>query len=111
MPMATSPASPIPSTAHGATPTTHSTGRSRRPIITYPTNHQVRDAYDPRGQLSTLTDWLSGTTTYTYDSAGRMTGVALPNSVSTTLGYDITDRLTSITHAKGGTNLEAITYV
>lgn len=37
-----------------------------------------------RGELGTVTYWTAGTTTYTYDAAGRMTGVAAPNGVTTT---------------------------
>ena len=52
----------------------------------------------PHDRMQTVTDWGARTTTYTYDAAGRQTGIAYPNGVTTTNAYDNADRLTSITH-------------
>ena len=83
----------------------------RRTSLSYPSGRQVSYGYSDRGELASVTDWGSRTTNYTYDAAGRLTGMALPNGVRTTLEYDPADRLTALTHAKGGTTLEALQYV
>jgi YD repeat-containing protein len=51
------------------------------------------------------------TTNYTYDTAGRLTGITNPNGTSSALTYDNADRLTRITHSRGMTNLEDIQYL
>ena len=82
----------------------------RRTSLSYPSGRQVSYGYSDRGELASVTDWASQTTSYTYDAARRLTGMALPNGVSTTLGYDNADRLTRLTHARGLTPLEEISY-
>ncbi|WP_164483772.1 MULTISPECIES: LamG-like jellyroll fold domain-containing protein [unclassified Polaromonas] len=67
--------------------------------------------YTPRGWVSSTTVTPPGgtarTTTYTYDNAGQLTGVLLPDSTALSYSYDAAHRLTGVTDAKGN----AVTYV
>jgi YD repeat-containing protein len=49
----------------------------------------------------------TGTTTYSYDSLYRLTGVTYPGSRTVSYGYDDASRRTSITYP-GGSNQEPI---
>ncbi|WP_158307824.1 LamG-like jellyroll fold domain-containing protein [Ramlibacter tataouinensis] len=66
--------------------------------------------YTPRGFVSTVSVTPQGgstrTTTYTYDNAGQMTGVALPDGTTLSYSYDAAHRLVGVTDARGN----AITY-
>jgi len=48
--------------------------------------------YDEVNRLSAVTD-ASGTTNYTYDSVGNLSGYGYPNGVSTSYAYDTLNRL------------------
>ena len=50
--------------------------------LTYPSGHQVTYAYTARGQLQSVTDWLSNQTGYSYDNADRLTAITSPNGVA-----------------------------
>jgi len=71
---------------------------------------QTDVAYAPRGWVSTVTVTPSGgtarTTSYTYDNAGQLTDVLLPDTTHLHYGYDAAHRLTTITDARGN----AVTY-
>jgi RHS repeat-associated protein len=86
-------------------------GSILRASIIYPSTHQVSYGYNARGELETVTDWLSDVTTYSYDPAGRLTEIEYPNGVVGTRDYDDADRLTEIAYADGMTALETISYV
>jgi YD repeat-containing protein len=61
--------------------------------------------YTPRGWVNTVTVTPPGgagrATTYSYDNAGQMTGVLLPDGTSLGYGYDAAHRLTDITDTLG----------
>ncbi len=64
--------------------------------------------YTPRGWLATSTikgpsgqTSLDATTTYTYDSAGRVTQIDMPNGTTIDFEYDDAGRLTAIENALG----------
>jgi YD repeat-containing protein len=63
--------------------------------------------YTARGWVSSMTVTPPGgtarTTTYTYDNAGQLTGVTLPDSSTMNYSYDAAQRLTGVTDAKGNT--------
>jgi YD repeat-containing protein len=63
--------------------------------------------YTPRGWTSSVTVTPPGgparTTTFTYDNAGQLTGVVMPDSTTMSYSYDAAHRLTGITDAKGNT--------
>jgi len=71
--------------------------------ITYAPEKVVRYAYNARGQVTKITDWLGGETGFTYDAAGAMTGISRPNLVVTSYGYDGDGRLASIEDKKDET--------
>ena len=62
-------------------------------------------AYTARGWIASTTVTPPGgvarTTTYTYDNAGQLTGVALPDATSLSYGYDAAHRLVGVTDARG----------
>ncbi|WP_431096578.1 LamG-like jellyroll fold domain-containing protein [Polaromonas aquatica] len=63
--------------------------------------------YTPRGWISSTSITPPGgvarTTTYTYDNAGQLTGVSLPDGSTMSYSYDAAQRLTGVTDAKGNT--------
>ena len=62
-------------------------------------------SYTPRGWLSSVTVTPPGgtprTTSYSYDNAGQLTGVTLPDATTMGYSYDAAHRLTGVTDAKG----------
>jgi YD repeat-containing protein len=48
-------------------------------------------------------DGVARTTTYTYDNAGQLTGVVMPDTTTMSYSYDAAHRLTGVTDAKGNT--------
>lgn len=73
-------------------------------------------SYDALNQLSTATGNASGarpatgTTTYSYDAGGNLSGYVYPNAVETTYQYNTLNRLTSMSLSKTTTNLASFTY-
>jgi YD repeat-containing protein len=67
-------------------------------------------AYTPRGGVSSVTVTPPGgparTTSYSYDNAGQLTGVAMPDATTMSYSYDAAHRLTGVTDAKGN----SVTY-
>lgn len=63
--------------------------------------------YTPRGWLASTTVTPPGgaarTTTYTYDNAGQLTGVVMPDATILSYSYDAAHRLTGVTDTKGNT--------
>jgi len=79
---------------------------------------RVKQMIDPKGVVTDMTytsrGWVSSvtatppggtprTTSYTYDNAGQMTGVTLPDGTTLGYSYDVAHRLTGVTDAKGNT--------
>ncbi|WP_228778464.1 MULTISPECIES: LamG domain-containing protein [unclassified Polaromonas] len=66
--------------------------------------------YTPRGWISSVTVTPPGgvarTTSYTYDNAGQLAGVVLPDTTTMSYSYDAAHRLTGVTDAKGN----SVTY-
>ena len=62
-------------------------------------------AYAAANRLSSVTDWNSNATSYSYDDAHRMTTTTLPSGtgVVSSYSYDNANRLTAIVHDKAGT--------
>jgi len=89
--------------------------RGQATQITDALNNITRMTYGPSGcsgcggaeKLTALTDALSQSTTYTYDTAGRMVTETDPLSRSTAFAYNSRGKLTSRTKPDNGT----ITYV
>jgi RHS repeat-associated protein len=69
--------------------------------ITYATNKTVTYTYNPAGLLSTVADWINGTTTFTYDAAGQLTGMKRANGTSTQYTYSPDGAIASISESAG----------
>jgi YD repeat-containing protein len=63
--------------------------------------------YTPRGWVGSVTVTPPGgtarITSYSYDNAGQLTGMVLPDSTTLGYSYDAAHRLTGVTDAKGNT--------
>jgi YD repeat-containing protein len=63
--------------------------------------------YTPRGWISSTTVTPPGatarTTSYSYDNAGQLTGVVMPDSTTLSYSYDSAQRLVGVTDTKGNT--------
>ena len=69
--------------------------------ITYPGGLTVTYNYGADNRLDGITTSYSRnnkTTTFGYDGASRLTGIAYPNGINTTFGYDAKSRVTNIVH-------------
>lgn len=74
--------------------------------IAYTQDRVIRYAYNERGLLIRMTDWLGGATTFAYDSARRLLRINRPNGVNTEYTYDAAGRMTRLVHTGGtGVNL------
>ncbi len=63
----------------------------------------VRYAYNTRGQVIRITDWLGAVTEFSYDASGALTEIKRPNLVVTSFTYDADARLASIEEKKDST--------
>jgi YD repeat-containing protein len=71
--------------------------------VTDPLHNLTQYAYDPNGNLISVTDANSHTTTYAYDAANRKTGRTLPLGMTETFAYDVTNNVTSHIDFRGKT--------
>lgn len=72
-----------------------------RTHITYPDTSKVVDyVYNANDWLTSVTDPMTGTTTYQYDDVGLPTHVAYPNGTWADYIYDADDRLTNLFNGK-----------
>lgn len=67
-----------------------------------PTQFTTTNGYDTAGNLTTVTDPLSGVIGTEYDAAGNVTKRTDADKRVTTYGYDKLDQLTTVTAADGG---------
>ena len=75
-------------------------------------------SYDGDNRLSSVTDNApatgtrpgTGTTTYSYDPVGNLSGFLYPNGVQTSYSYDTLNRLTSMAVTAATTKLASYTY-
>jgi len=58
-----------------------------------PSPPQVSRTYDSDGRLATVSDWLGHTWTFTWDGAGKPTGMIAPGGIVATNHYDAAGRL------------------
>lgn len=56
----------------------------------------VTYAYDGNDNLTQVSDWAGGLTTFGYDAANRLTTLTRPNGITTTYSYDNDSRLIGI---------------
>ncbi len=68
--------------------------------------------YDDAGRLTQLTNWNSESTSWIYDNASRTTRQTIASGANTDYGYDSRNRQTSVSHKKSdGTVLSSESYV
>jgi len=83
-------------------------GRARQMVD--PKGVATDTVYTPKGWVSSVAVAPPGgtarTTTYSYDNAGHLIGVVMPDTTTMSYSYDAAHRLTGVTDAKGNT----ITY-
>jgi YD repeat-containing protein len=64
--------------------------------ITYPDGRAVNYGYDNNNRLSSVTDWAGRVTAYQYDNNGRLVLTSRPDGTQETRSYDPSGMLTSI---------------
>jgi RHS repeat-associated protein len=69
-------------------------------LESFPDGTSNQYTYDVRGRLATATD-THGVTTFTYDDADRLIGVAYPNSRTLQFFYDVAGRRTRLLESSG----------
>ncbi|MCL5283446.1 MAG: hypothetical protein M1330_01855 [Armatimonadetes bacterium] len=78
--------------------------------VTDQNGRTISYTYTARNELYTVAD-SAGTTTYTRDPDGNITGETLPNNATVTNTYDNDDRLSTVTNdGPGGTVLSSFSY-
>ncbi len=85
---------------------------SNRTSVSYPGvgGGTVTYVFSPGGRLSSLTDWASRASTYTYTAAGLAKTISVPGGMTTTYGYDRAQRLTSLVNAVSSTTITSHAY-
>lgn len=86
---------------------------SNRTSFTDPESGATAYVYDTLNRLQTLTPpaaYGTGSFGFGYDADSRRTSFTRPNSVNTTYGYDTLSRLLNVTHKKGTSTLDGVTY-
>jgi RHS repeat-associated protein len=86
---------------------------SNRTKITYPTVGAVTYVPSPAGRLSSVTDWGSRQSTYTYTPSGLAKTVvvgSVTGGLTTTYTYDNAQRLTSLVNATSSQTISSHTY-
>jgi RHS repeat-associated protein len=61
--------------------------------VTLASGRIVTYTYNSRDLLTGVSDWLGGTTSFSYDDAGQITSITRSNGVTTTYSYDNDGRL------------------
>jgi RHS repeat-associated protein len=97
------------STANGTTVSYTYDADGRRATVSLNGALLVTYSYDAAGRPTKLTE---GTQAFVlgHDAAGRWTTLAFPNGVSTTTTYDTRSRMTGVTAAAGHTTIAGTTY-
>lgn len=78
--------------------------------LTYPNNKTVTRAYNSAGELVSVQDWLGNTTSFGYDADGNLVTESYPNGVAATSAFDRADRLMTITDKHAGSTLASFSY-
>jgi RHS repeat-associated protein len=76
--------------------------------VTYAPGKTVTYTYDQRGLLTTVADWMGGSTAFVYDDARELASMSLPNGVREDYTYDADGRVASIQASLNGTVLASV---
>ncbi len=81
--------------------------------ITYPNGKSISRTFDEVGRLEKVTDWLGGTTSFTYDADSNLEETLFPASTNNVdeYGYDRAGRMDEANFLKGGEPLAALSYI
>jgi RHS repeat-associated protein len=93
--------------SNGIAATRDALGRPR--TVTLAAGKVVTYAYDKRGLVTSVSDWLAGSTALSYDADGRLSTVTRPNGVVTTYAYDADGNVVSTQEATPTTTLATAT--
>jgi RHS repeat-associated protein len=69
--------------------------------ISYGPGKTASYTYNPAGLLASVSDWISGSTTFTYDGAHELIAMKRPNGLGTQFTYDADGRIASIAEDAG----------
>jgi RHS repeat-associated protein len=83
---------------------------SNRTTLTYPTVGSVTYAFSPASRLSSLTDWGTRQSAYTYYASGLVNTLTTPGGLTTTYTYDTAQRLKTLLNATAGGTISSDTY-
>ncbi len=83
---------------------------SNRTTLTYPTVGSINYVFSPASRLSSLTDWGSRQSTYTFTASGLAKTLTVPGGVTTTYGYDNAQRLLSLVNSTGAGTITSDIY-
>jgi RHS repeat-associated protein len=80
--------------------------------IAYPNGKEISRTFDPAGRLESVTDWLSGKTTFAYNADSGLEGISFPAGSGNVdeYSYDRIDRMSGATFAKGAETLASLSY-
>jgi RHS repeat-associated protein len=70
----------------------------------------VSRVHNKANRLTSVSDWLSNTSTFGYDADGNVTSIAYPNGAHATYAYDNADRISAITQTVTTTTFLALNY-
>ncbi|MDP2815585.1 MAG: RHS repeat-associated core domain-containing protein, partial [Rectinemataceae bacterium] len=73
--------------------------------VVWADNTFIEETYNDKGQTTSFRDRLGNTSSYEYDSFGRMTAKVLPNSLRSQVSYDTLSRIISKTLNNGSSLL------
>jgi len=84
----------------------------KRANITYPApvNKTITYQYTALDQLEHVLEGTTHLADYTYDVAGRLSGVTLANGVAASMGYDLSGQITNLAYTKGTNQLAQYVY-
>ena len=80
--------------------------------IAYPNGESISRAYDLAGRLESVTDWLGGTTTFSYGPDSNLEAIVFPKGTGNVdeYVYDRADRMSEATFTKEAETLASLAY-
>jgi RHS repeat-associated protein len=81
--------------------------------ILYPNGKAISRAFDKAGRLESVTDWLGGTTTFSYDPDSNLEAIAFPIASGNVdeYAYDNADRMSAAKFKSGPKTLASLSYL
>ncbi len=81
--------------------------------ILYPNGKAIARTFDKAGRLEAVTDWLEGTTTFSYDADSNLEAIAFPvaSGNADEYAYDQADRMSGAKFTSGPETLASLSYL